>query len=206
MLQRINNGCSRATQEVEIRAWVPGAEANLLAHGLIGMEAVPLGTVTIDDVYFCPKEATRFEDVEMNAAGSYCLRVRRQAGDDGRPQISINSKTLISHGDHRAWEEHEVEAGDFEEAKSVFTCTGFKPYFSLSKRRQMFALSGATVCLEDIDGLDGIVVEIERMTVPGGEEEAKLNSLHLMRRIGIAEAHILEKSITNRLMRGRAVF
>jgi predicted adenylyl cyclase CyaB len=186
--------------EVELRALLPDLkqfENTILKHG-----AVFKASSYICDVYFCEKTAASVEDVEMNDVGSYSLRLRK-AEKNGLVSTTINTKTIITKGDHNAWEEHESEVGNFDEVGNILTRTEFKPFFKLEKTRRAYAYEGLEILIEDITDFGG-AVEIEIMARPGEEEVSKQRIRKFLENVGIHEGAIVPKSITNIIMKERA--
>lgn len=187
--------------EVEIRALIkdmPALQAKLVAEGRNYH-----GEYYLHDIYFCQKSCARLEEVEMNEIGSYGLRLRKSKGYDGKKEISLNSKTITKKGDHNAWEEHEVAVSDFTEMAKILMFTEFKPFFELEKTRHHYSLNGLDIFVEDIRDF-GSCIEVEKMTNPGKEDEAKSQILALLDELGIDKGSIVPKSVTNLVMQERA--
>ncbi|MFA5181632.1 MAG: class IV adenylate cyclase [Syntrophales bacterium] len=64
--------------------------------------------------------------------------------------------------------EAETEIGDYETMKSILERLDFHPAGMVEKKRTVFYLEGATVCLDDVVGL-GTFIELEKM---GEDKEA----------------------------------
>jgi predicted adenylyl cyclase CyaB len=160
-------------------------------------------SVYICDVYFCNRAATKVGDVEMDAVGSYSLRLRRTKKGDEKEHVTLNTKIITNHGDHNAWEEHEIEVSDFPEAAKILNTTEFKPFFKLEKTRHIYRFDDMEVCVEDISDFGG-AVEVEIMCAPGDEARAKEKIRDFLRQCNIGEDKIVPKSITNIIMKERA--
>ena len=187
--------------EVEIRAHLDNiAEFKEI---LDRMGAQQASSLYICDVYFCVETATRVEDVEMDEVGSYSIRLRKSKKDGENEHITINTKTIINHGDHNAWEEHEIKVNDFSEAAKILNTTEFKPFFMLEKTRFTYRLDDMEICVEDITDFGG-AVEIEIMISRGQEDNAKRKIRAFLMRCGVSEKKIVPKSITNIIMKERA--
>ena len=188
-------------REVEIRARLDDIDSfkNILKER--GVEFTM--SVYICDIYFCNHAATKVEDVEMDAVGSYSLRLRRAKKGDDKEHVTLNTKTITHHGDHNAWEEHEVEVSDFTEAAKILNTTEFKPFFKLEKTRCIYRLDEMEVCVENITDFGG-AVEVEIMCAPGDEARAKEKIKDFLRICNIGEDEIVPKSITNIIMKERA--
>lgn len=187
--------------EVEIRARLDNVD--LFRSILKGRGAEFTVSIYICDVYFCNWAAKKVEDVEMDAVGSYSLRLRRAKRDDEKEHVTLNTKTITNRGDHNAWEEHEVEVSDFAEASKILNTTEFKPFFKLEKTRHIYRLGDMEVCVEDITDF-GAAVEVEIMCAPGDETHAKGKIRDFLHQCNVGEDKIVPKSITNIIMKERA--
>lgn len=162
------------------------------------------GPLIIHDAYFCQKNIKDFHEVEMDKIGSYSLRLRREIKNE-TTTITINTKTIRNEGDHNAWLENEVNISSFEECKKILETIGFKIFFELKKNRFSFQDGEISVCLEDIDGFRP-AIEVEIITSPDKTIEAKNKLLDYFFKNQIEKKAIVEKSITNFLMRKKASF
>lgn len=187
--------------EVEIRARLDDIAGFKILIEKFGAKFV--STLYVCDIYFCVKTATRVEDVEMDNVGSYSLRLRRSKKDEDREHFTINTKTITNHGDHNAWEEHEIEVNNFQEATKILNMTEFKPFFKLEKNRLVYKLDTMEICIEDIKDFGG-AVEIEIMCSANEATEAKQKIKDFLLTCGIDKAKIVPKSITNIIMKERA--
>ena len=145
------------------------------------------------------------DEVEMNDIGSYSLRLRKKT-KDGIIESSINTKIILSKGDHFGWEEHETEIQDFDEMRSILTAIGFKVFFELEKDRTVFEYhENIEINLENIANF-GTGIEIEIMCSKDEIQESKEKILKLLEKIGVKKEMLVEKSITNIIMKERAKF
>jgi len=187
--------------EVEIRARLDNIAE--FKETLDRTGAQQASSLYICDVYFCVETATRVENVEMDEVGSYSLRLRKSKKDGENEHITINTKTITNHGDHNAWEEHEIKVNDFLEAAKILNTTEFKPFFMLEKTRFTYRLDDMEICVEDITDFGG-AVEIEIMISRGQEDNAKRKIRDFLMRCGVSKEKIVPKSITNIIMKERA--
>ncbi len=162
------------------------------------------GPITIEDAYFCPKNAISFEEIEMDKVGSYGLRLRREI-TDGSTKITLNTKALTKDKDHRSGVEHEMIVDSFEECKRILELIGFKVFFTLQKNRSSYRDGEVTVCLENIKDFQP-VIEIEIITSEDKIAEAQEKLLAFLATHKIPETAIAPKSVTNMLMKERSVF
>ena len=159
--------------EVEMRALINDASANkIIEQNIISLGAKQLGVSSIHDIYFCEKNMKSLDEVEMNDIGSYSLRLRKKT-KDGIIESSINTKIILSKGDHFGWEEHETEIQDFDEMRSILTAIGFKVFFELEKDRTVFEYhENIEINLENIANF-GTGIEIEIMCSKDEIQESK---------------------------------
>lgn len=196
-----NQNTATKNIEVEIRARIEdiGTFKNILKE-----QGAEFNTsVYICDIYFCSRAAAKVEDVEMDAVGSYSLRLRKAKKGDEKERVTLNTKTIINHGDHNAWEEHEVAVDDFSEVAKILNTTEFKPFFKLEKTRYTYRLNDMEICVEDIADFGG-AVEVEIMCASGNESSAKEKIKAFLKQCNIGEDKIVPKSITNIIMKERA--
>lgn len=196
----MNKDCDKNI-EVEVRALVnefKGMEERLYNKG-----AVYKDESYLHDIYFCPVNIFKLEDVEMNEVGSYSLRLRKQLSQGCREEITLNTKTITNHGDHSAWEEHESTVEDFHQMIAILNNIGFKSFFDLKKRRIHYTYNDLEVFFEDIENF-GSCVEVEKMVLRGKETETKKRIIEFLESIGISREQIVPKSVTNLVMKKRA--
>ena len=187
--------------EVELRALVK--DANDFQEKLKEKGAVYQNSSYLCDIYFCEKNASSVEDVEMDEVGSYSLRLR-VARKHEKEEITVNTKTITNKGDHNAWEEHEVIVNSFNEAAKILSMTEFKPFFKLEKHRHTYAINGMEILVEDITDFGG-AIEVEILCAPGEEGECKEKIRNLLiTDLGLNESDIVPKSVTNIIMKQRA--
>jgi len=186
-----------STQEVELRALLTEEQFAAIMQ-MLSAQAGGHEIIEVEDAYFCPKDK---EPHLLREVGSYALRLRRENRND-IIRATLNSKTLTAHGDHNAWEEHEVTVDNFEEAEQLLLQTEFKKFFSFTKTRTIFHVDGIGIFLEDIVDF-GKAIETELMVEKGREEEAKQTLRTFLSSIGIGEEAILPQSITSLIMQQR---
>lgn len=186
--------------EVEIRALIPNFDN--LSKKLLNLGADYCGVFELHDIYFCPQAVNTLEEVEMNKVGSYSLRIRKESKEGGEVKTYLNTKTITNHGDHNAWEEHEVAVNDFKEMQSILLNIGFKSFFELKKKRFQYKISDLNVFLDDISDF-GACIEIEKIVLAGEEKGTKKDILKFLASLGISEEQIVTKSVTNMVMKER---
>lgn len=186
--------------EVEIRALIKDIG---LVKAQIGKNGGKyLGCSFLHDIYFCNKNFTTIEQTEMNEVGSYSLRLRKYT-KDGKTTVNLNTKTITNRGDHHAWEEHETKVDDFVEAAEILLTTEFKPFFELQKTRYEYKLKELNLFIDDIKNF-GSCIEVEILTDPGDETNAKEKIMEFLAGLGITPKDVVPKSVTNIVMKKRA--
>jgi len=154
--------------EVKVPASLDDAEERL--RGLGAERAVEKTQV---DTYFT---APHRDFAETDEA----LRVRRENGDAyvtyKGPKMDETTKTR---------EEHETGVADADTARAVFESLGFEVFGTVEKHRRVYELDGATVALDDVEGLGEYVeVEVER-TVDEDADTARKAVFSALERIGL---------------------
>ncbi len=192
------------TKEVEVRAILPKERMSKFLASVQENCLVKHDPIRIIDTYYCPVAVHSFEEIEMDAVGSFSLRLRQQTSPDGTV-VELNSKVITSTGDHSAWDEHEVLVSSFDDADALLRGIGFKPFFTLKKTRTVFDFEGLNLCLEDIDDF-GLGIEVEVMTDDAGVDSAKQRIYDFLKSHGVEQDDIVEKTITNMLMHKWARF
>ncbi len=162
------------------------------------------GPQKIEDAYFCRDDVKCFNEIEMNNVGSYSLRLRRDTVDN-KTSATLNVKVITNKGDHNSWLEHEATVSSFEECEKIIKILGFKIFFAYKKNRFTFTDGEIQVCLEDIENFQP-AIEVEIITSKEESENAKTKLLDYLESNGISNSSIVNKSITNMLMRERASF
>lgn len=146
-----------------------------------------------------------FSEIEMKEVGSLSLRLREQSEENKREEATLNVKVITRRNDHNSWEEHETPVGKADEAAEILKAAGFKQFCVIKKRRAAYILGGVAIALEDIEDF-GLGVEAEIMTAKEKEDEAKERIDRALSDIGVGKDRIVEKGITNSIMRERARF
>lgn len=191
--------------EVEYRALINTETfKTLLKKGKKDYEQSFHGPLIIHDAYFCPQYVKKFQEVEMDKVGSYSLRLRNEI-ENGKENITLNTKIIRNTGDHNAWLEREVLVSSYQECREILKAIGFKIFFELKKSRYSFQDQEINVCLEDIDDFQP-AIEIEILTSENKAEIAKKKLLNYFKENNIKKENIVKKSITNIIMRDKASF
>lgn len=146
----------------------------------------------IIDYWFCEKKGTNFDQVKQDKPGSYGLRIRKSIIDD-KEIIELNCKVLEIEKDHNAFHEYETRIGDFDKAKNILECIGFKIFCIVDKKREIYRLDDCSINIENIKGFrPAVELEIIADRETGQKEYMK----SLLSKLGIKEKDRIEKSIT----------
>ncbi|OJT94792.1 putative adenylyl cyclase CyaB [Candidatus Micrarchaeum sp.] len=195
----------KRVQEVEKRALLNGSEYEAVKNKLITLGASNEGVVNINDTYFCRKDTKSFSEIEMKEVGSFSLRLREQSAADKPKETMMNVKVITRQNDHNSWEEHEILVGSMDEATAILKAIGFKPFCTIKKKRLAYTLEGVSISLENIEDF-GLGIEAEIMATKDKEDSAKAKIDEVLSEIGIGSSKVVEKSITNIIMREKAKF
>lgn len=191
--------------EVEYRALISGAVfEQLFEQGKTVYAESFSGPLYLKDAYFCPTTVKEFKEVEMDTVGSYSLRLREEK-NAGVTKVNLNTKIITSYGDHNAWEEHETDVASYDESAAILKAIGFKTFFTLEKERYTYAHDEILVCLEKVKDFQSII-EVEIITTEDKKNDAKEKLLAFLASYGIGAESIVTKSVTNLLMKEKAVF
>ena len=195
----------RNTQEVEKRALLDRSEYNKVSRRLNELGAAYEGIISIKDTYFCEKDVKSFSEIEMNEVGSFSLRLRMQAEENKPEEAMLNVKVITRRNDHNSWEEHETKVENAQESAEILKAAGFKSFCIIKKKRSAYTIDGVSIALEDIEDF-GLGVEAEIMVSKEKENKAKARIDRVLSSIGVGKGKIVEKSITNIIMREMAKF
>lgn len=192
-------------QEIEIRATLTVDQYQSIKSKLIELDAVIVKTEYIKDDYWCKSSARSFEDIKMDAVGTYSLRTRyRKSGD--KEKSDLNIKVITTESDHNAWDEHEVVVDNYTSVTNILKALSHKVFFRLEKDRETYEAKGFTIVLENIKDY-GYVMEVEKMGLAEDSERIKGEIKSFMTEVlGIVDSQILAKTINYILMQEKSVF
>lgn len=196
--------------ETEIRAVLTDDQHNQLAEKLILLGAQEHERQAIKDIYYCPQTITSFDQIEMDAVGSYSLRLRKIENQNGVSKTELNVKQLTEKGDHTAWAEYETMLPNSDTVDQMLKIIGFKPYVTIEKTRQVFFMTDTNkqeyqFLIENIQDF-GPVLEVESISTRSNVEASKSYIHKFMSSVGIKQEQIAPKSVTNIIMRQRSRF
>ena len=191
-------------QEIEKRASLTQEQRDAFVAELEKRGAERIGEGSLTDVYLCPNSVRQFSEIEMDKVGSYSLRIRQEI-ENGVEKTTANVKVITKHGDHSAWDEHEISIDSLESASAMFKSIGYKPFYTLKKQRYGYKIDDINVFLENIKDF-GWAVELEIIAPSSLSEEMKERLETFMSDMGIAKDQHVAKSVTNTLMRKFARF
>ncbi|MDO8515132.1 MAG: CYTH domain-containing protein [bacterium] len=89
------------------------------------------------------------------------------------------------------------------EAAEILLTTEFKPFFELQKTRYEYKLKELNVFIDDIKDF-GSCIEVEILTDPGDETNAKEKIMEFLAGLEITQKDVVPKSVTNIVMKERA--
>jgi len=190
-------------QEVEMRAVLNEKQFSVILDKLNQLGAQEGKKEKLSDAYFCPNKVKSFKEIEMDEVGSYSLRVRKRENQE--VSADLNIKVITSFGDHHSWQEHEVKINSYEEMKDILKVIGFKQFIEIIKNRRSFQYQGMEILLEQIEDF-GAAIEIEKMVTINESDPAKESIKKLLSELGVQSSEIATKSITNIIMKEKAVF
>lgn len=182
--------------EIEIRSFLEDFDE--LRQRLLAMKAKKLEETDIEDIWYCPKEATSFDDVQMDKKGSIGIRLRHERGK--RPEINV--KTIVTENDHNVFDEVETNFDHIDHMKKMLRLFGFKPFCRINKHRETYGIDKMKINLENIEDFPPCI-EIEIIDDKDYDENLKKIE-DVMAKLEIPEDKRIEKSITNLFMRENA--
>ena len=193
-----------SVQEVEKRALLKESDYKEILKKLDTLGAKLIKKVNINDIYFCPITVLSFAEIEMDHVNSYSLRLREQNSDYNK-EVTLNVKLITQEGDHSSWEEHEVVVGSFNTTTNILKSIGFKQFCTIKKSRLVYNFNDIEVSIEDIVDFGlGIEAEVKTSTDQSAKAKAKIDEL--FEKLEINSDQIVEKSITNIIMRKKSKF
>ncbi len=193
-----------SVQEVEKRALLKESDYKEILKKLDTLGAKLIKKVNINDIYFCPIAVLSFAEIEMDHVNSYSLRLREQNSDYNK-EVTLNVKLITQEGDHSSWEEHEVVVGSFNTTTNILKSIGFKQFCTIKKSRLVYNFNDIEVSIEDIVDFGlGIEAEVKTSTDQSAKAKAKIDEL--FEKLEINSDQIVEKSITNIIMRKKSKF
>jgi len=191
-------------QETERRALLTKEQRQSLHTKLEQIGAVYKGSAFLKDAYICPESVNSLSEVEMNEVGSYSLRVRsKKVGT--KTTVELNLKVITTYGDHNSWKEYEVTIDSYEEIVNILKMLGFKAFLNVEKTRSSYQYGRFNLEVEDIKDY-GPILEIETFSNINSMANAKKSIDDLFETLGIANKQIVPKSVTNIIMKEKAVF
>ncbi len=166
--------------EVEVKfRYKPGVEEKLQEIGEFVIEKVE------EDVYFN-------HPCKDFAASDEALRVRRDV--EG---YKITYKGPKVDRETKSREEVKLSVDNFDAAIEILERLGFRRVRTVRKRRRIYRVGDAIVCLDDVEGL-GRFVEIE---IEGGLEE-KERLFEIASTLGFSRDESITESYLEMLLRG----
>jgi adenylate cyclase class 2 len=166
--------------EIELKAKISSREE--IAERIITMGGRFLREVSQDDLYF------RHPCCDLRERDE-ALRVRLE---EGRCILTFKGRRIGSGVKMR--EEVEVVVDDGAAATTILKRLGFEEAFVIRKNRRIYALEGAEISLDSVDGL-GEFVEIELILKDGAAVDGVRERLHgLAERLQIPKERLTTES------------
>jgi len=185
--------------EIEIRAYIDSFDQ--MRSKLKDFSAKKSAELFIVDKWFCHGSCTCFEDTKMNEPGSYGLRLRTEK-NGSKITYELNCKVIENEKDHNVFHEYETKVSNLEQTEKILQRIGFTNFCIIKKKRESYEIEGITLNLEDIENFEP-VIELE-ILADDNVEKHKQKILDLLKKLGIAENKIIEKSITYNYMKRHA--
>lgn len=126
------------------------------------------------------------------ASTDEALRIRRST-KEGDTRALVTYKGPLVDASSKTREEHETAVDDGEALHAVLDGLGFAPAARVEKQREVWSLDGATVTLDDVDGL-GEFVEIERESADDGVDTAREGVFETASELGLDPAEQIRDS------------
>lgn len=128
------------------------------------------------------------------------LRIRRSTRD-GETTALVTYKGPLVDVSSKTREEHETAVDDGEALHAALDGLGFAPAARVEKHREVWSHDGASVTLDDVDGL-GEFVEIERESGNDGVDQVREAVLATARELGLDPADQIRDSYLAMLLDG----
>jgi predicted adenylyl cyclase CyaB len=187
--------------EIEIRAFIKNIKE--FEKRLVSLGAKFESESHIIDKWFSKKDAKSYDDIKMDKAGSYGLRLRTEV-KNGKEHSHINCKVLEKEFDHNAFHEFESDVADVKAAEEILEHTEFKKFCTIDKTRRTYKLKNCLVNVEDIKGFKP-AVEFEIIDNKDIDIHKKFIE-DTMKNLGIGDEDKIEKSITLLYMKEKSKF
>lgn len=174
-------------------------QADVLPNVLAALHFSEQPAVQQTDVYFnAPDRDFRKTDEALRLRTVVTLL-------DGAAQTLVTYKGPKLDKTSSTRRELETAAEDFETMRQLFCALGYKPVFTVTKKRRSFTCGAKTVCLDCVDGL-GDFMELETVLPDGSDRETAVQELlTLLDTLGVAREALTRKSYLELLIASATV-
>lgn len=185
--------------EVELKAALLPEQADVLPNVLAALHFSEQPAVQQTDVYFnAPDRDFRKTDEALRLRTVVTLL-------DGAAQTLVTYKGPKLGKTSSTRRELETAVEDFETMRQLFCALGYKPVFTVTKKRRSFTCGAKTVCLDSVDEL-GNFMELEAVLPDGSDREAAVEELlTLLDTLGVSREALTRKSYLELLMASATV-
>lgn len=174
--------------EVELKAALLPEQADVLPNVLAALHFAEQAAVQETDIYFNAPDRD-FQKTDE------ALRLRtHKLLSEGKTQTLVTYKGAKLGAKSSTRRELETAVEDFETMRQLFCALGYKPVFTVTKKRRSFTCGAKTVCLDDVTGL-GAYLELESVLPDGADCEAAVQELlALLDTLGVARSALTRES------------
>lgn len=185
--------------EVELKGALLPEQADVLPNVLAALHFAEQAAVQETDIYFnAPDRDFRKTDEALR------LRTHKLLSE-GKTQTLVTYKGAKLDAKSSTRRELETAVEDFETMLQLFCVLGYKPVFTVTKKRRSFTCGAKTVCLDSVDGL-GNFMELEAVLPDGSDREAEAEELlTLLDTMGVSREALTRKSYLELLMASATV-
>ena len=185
--------------EVELKAALLPEQADVLPNVLAALHFAEQAAVQETDIYFnAPDRDFRKTDEALRLRTHKLLL-------EGKTQTLVTYKGAKLDAKSSTRRELETAVEDFETMRQLFCALGYKPVFTVTKKRRSFTCGAKTVCLDSVDGL-GNFMELEAVLPDGSDREAAVEELRtLLDTLGVSREALTRKSYLELLMASATV-
>ena len=127
----------------------------------------PTEALILSDVYYnggrdfhASDEALRLREVVSGGVTTCCLTYKG-------PKYDKRSSMRT---------EHETEIASADAMRAILEALGYKPAFTVKKRREEYSNGATTLCIDEVEGL-GSYMELERVLPDGTDRDAAVTAL-----------------------------
>lgn len=185
--------------EVELKAALLPEQASHLPNALAALHFSEQPIVQETDVYFnAPDRDFQKTDEALRLRTVITL-------PESTAQTLVTYKGAKLDKTSSTRRELETAVENFETMRQLFCALGYKPVFTVTKKRRSFTCGAKTVCLDHVEGL-GSFMELETVLPDGANRETAVQELMaLLDTLGIAREALTRKSYLELLIASATV-